>query len=125
MGFDCEMVSEFMCTSELYKSKSSVVFLKQMLICRPKITVSRHPSHTDIPRLSSKFPPTEPSERDPAFFPHRYTPNTKISPNAQRLSSPAYSSSSSFPVHLPSGRRLSGHCLQAFEQNTSWFLLYP
>jgi hypothetical protein len=32
----CEMGSEFLCISELYKSKSSVVFLKKMLICHPK-----------------------------------------------------------------------------------------
>jgi len=96
----CEMVSEYMYTSELYKSKSSVVFLKQMLICLPKIKLLRHLSHAAIPRLSSKFPPKEPSVRDPAFFPHRYPPNTKISPDAQRLSSLAYPSSTTFPVHL-------------------------
>jgi hypothetical protein len=34
----------------------------------PKIMVLRLPSHAFIRRLSSKFPPKEPSERDPAFF---------------------------------------------------------
>lgn len=92
MGVYCEMGSELMCTSELYKSKSSVVFLKQMLICHPKsgfyVTLLTQPSQDYLQNFHPKNPP---SVIQPFFtsLPSKH----KHQPKRSRLSSPAYPSS--------------------------------
>ena len=78
MGVYCEIGSEFVCSSELYRSKSSMFFPKANAHLPPTIRVLRHPSHAAIQRLSSKFPPKEPSKRYPPFF-HIAALQTQIS----------------------------------------------
>jgi len=62
MGVYYEVGSEFMCASELYKSKSCVGFLKQMLTCCPKsgfyVSLLTHSSQDYLQNFHPKNPPS-------------------------------------------------------------------
>jgi hypothetical protein len=99
MGVYYESGSEFVCTSELYTSKFSVVFLKQMLICHPKsgiyVTLLTQPYQDYLQSFHPKNPPSV----SQLFFTslpskHKYQPKRSTSflsclPKHQSLSCPS------------------------------------